>query len=179
MDSAHDISNTRLLQWAQRFGRAHGVPLDAVLDPLGLILENPPHRWNYLCTPLNSLTFAHTGVDGEHFSLLSEPGTVAGVVVVTVPMSDHHNVIVGRDMVEFLRLGVEWGYGWLAQLAYGSGDVEYALAQADPIVDEQGRLVLAALKHEFGLTPIDNIATHLDALRRALSGYIVLADEEL
>ncbi len=33
-------------------------------DPIGLILQIPPKREDYWCTPLNALTFARTGGDG-------------------------------------------------------------------------------------------------------------------
>ena len=40
-------------------------------DPIGLILQIPPKREDYWCTPLNALTFARTGGDGTHYSLAS------------------------------------------------------------------------------------------------------------
>jgi hypothetical protein len=80
-------------------------------EPAGLILQIP-QRSAYWCTPLNALTFARTGGDGTHYSLVTAPGTDLAhrPVVMTVPMSDDPNVIVGEDLRDFLALGCRFGY---------------------------------------------------------------------
>src|SRR5512133_3142334 len=81
-------------------------------EPCGLFLERPLARWNYFCTPANSLTFASTGGDGVHYGFLRVSGVApdSWPVVMTVPMADTHNLVVSADLKEFLGLGynVRW-----------------------------------------------------------------------
>lgn len=65
-------------------------------------------------------TFAWTGGDGVHFSLLD---TGIGVgnnspVVMTVPMAVEPNRVVGRNLRHFLGLGLHSGFFVLEQLQY-------------------------------------------------------------
>jgi hypothetical protein len=93
-------------------------------DPIGLILQIPPKREDYWCTPLNALTFARTGGDGTHYSLVSLPNSPrsAQPVVMTVPMSDTPNVIVGENLREFLALGCRYGYFALEGLVHSRAE---------------------------------------------------------
>jgi hypothetical protein len=77
----------------------------------GIYLHRPPLRtWEYWCTPVNSVMFAHTGGEGCHFSFLKSGAkwSAASPVVMTYPAAGGcvHNVIVGDSLVEFLRLGL-------------------------------------------------------------------------
>lgn len=64
------------------------------------------------CSPLNCGTFASTGVDGTHFSLLVVDGAVVSdsPVVMTTPSNMGRSVIVGENLFDFLCLGSRSGY---------------------------------------------------------------------
>jgi hypothetical protein len=55
---------------SDRFAAEHGVRPDDLFGECGLRLERPPHRWEYFCTPRNTITFGDLGVDGTHFGFL-------------------------------------------------------------------------------------------------------------
>jgi hypothetical protein len=52
---------------AEALGKRTGKEARNALDEWGLYLEMPPKRWEYFCTPKNSVTFGSTGGDGVHF----------------------------------------------------------------------------------------------------------------
>src|SRR5687767_64611 len=104
-----DPDYPRLLNLARRTSAHLQVNPESVFDPVGLILQIPPGRRDYHCTPLNSVTFASTGGDGVHFGFLHVEGCSLSPVVMTVPMSDVHNFVVGESLFEFLCLGAKRG----------------------------------------------------------------------
>jgi hypothetical protein len=88
---------------------------------VGLILERKLVADYYdWCTPKNCWTFAHTGGNGVHFSLLARDGAVRddSPVVLTNPGGMGHSCIVGEDLHDFLCLGALRGYFGLEQLTY-------------------------------------------------------------
>ena len=94
---------------------------DPGLGALGLILDTKLDDSRYPnCTPINCKTFAHTGGNGVHFSLLQKNGSVGSdsPVVVTNPAGDGLNFIVGKNLYDFLCLGYYRGYFAMEQLAY-------------------------------------------------------------
>jgi hypothetical protein len=111
--------------WAFDANVRSRIKLPRWADPgigcLGLILVPAldGHRYNW-CTPLNCRTFAGTGGEGVHFSLLLKDGTVseASPVVVTTPSGDGRSWIVGSNLRDFLALGYYRGYFALEQLSY-------------------------------------------------------------
>lgn len=114
-----------LLERLRQLDREAAQLFPTVCDPgfgdLGLILDRQLDESRFsLCTPLNGRTFAHTGGDGVHFSLLVEGCTVCerSLVVMTVPAADTQNFVVGTDLFEFLCLGARHGFFALEQLAY-------------------------------------------------------------
>lgn len=100
----------------------------------GLFLVRPLVRWEYFCTPLNTLTFASTGGDGVHYGLLSIAGAPFDQlpVVMTVPMSDQNNVVVAETLKEFLGLGYFVGWFSLEQLSYDANWAVSYFSQPDP-----------------------------------------------
>lgn len=64
------------------------------------------------CSPLNCGTFASTGCDGTHFSLLMVDGEIAAdsPIVMTTPANMGRSVIVGENLFDFLCLGSRRGY---------------------------------------------------------------------
>ncbi len=128
------ISLEKLWAAAEALGRRSGKKPKDALDQWGLFLEMPPKRWEYFCTPWNSVTFASTGGDGVHFGLL-EVGDLdvrERPVVMTVPMSDRHNVVIAENLTEFLNIGFHGGWFSLEQIVYGPDDVVEYHAGPDP-----------------------------------------------
>ena len=137
-------------------------------EPIGLILVAPPKNGGYWCTPRNSVSFAGTGGDGVQYSLVPMPGTPidSAPVVMTVPMSDYPNVIVGANLHEFLCLGCRFGYFMLEQLAYDFDWTIDALStgEFDPEATPADRLLLQRLSDAFDLRPWDDPAERLKTL---------------
>jgi len=111
-------------------------------------------------TPTNSLTFAVTGGDGVHFGIVETNGefTDFSPIVMTVPMCDTPNTIVGANLREFLALGCKFGYFALEQLIYAREETlrELALARFDPEADKKERALLQELISTFALAPWAN-----------------------
>jgi hypothetical protein len=74
----------------------------------------------YWCTPLNTLAFARTGGDGEHYSFLIHGRKVDEntPIVLTAPSSDNLNLIVAPNFETFLRAGLSRAFFGLSQFAY-------------------------------------------------------------
>jgi hypothetical protein len=137
----------------------HGRP--ATLDCVGLGLDRhlDSSRYDH-CTPLNCRTFAGTGGDGAHFSLLMLDGmiTAQSPVVVTDPSSGGPSVIAGESLRDFLCLGCEKGYFPLGHLA---GDpptmiAEYCAPASEPspsdfVTEEYQIQTLKLLREHLGL----------------------------
>lgn len=167
---------TRLWQLAQRIAETtHGEPRD-VFEPVGLLLEDParPRAWDYDSTPVNATTFASTGGDGVHFSVINvDDPDGAAPVVMTAPMAfDNPNHIVGGDLREFLALGSPTGYSYLERLAYEwepqetISRLEAGLSAEDAVE----AFLLRQLVEEFDLGPWRNVERRLgelDAMHRS------------
>jgi len=139
-------------------------PLDAGLGALGMIRYRGLRHRNYPCTPLNCWTFAPTGGDGVHFSLLALDRSVneRSPVVMTSPTVFHApNLIVGESLFDFLCLGTHRGYFSLMGLAYGGEREQTLRACTDPSSqlsdepewDAHKQRLLALLVKRFGLRP--------------------------
>jgi hypothetical protein len=90
------------------------------LGAAGLILDKRLDRSRYeFCTPVNSRTFARTGGDGTHFSLLILDGRITSKspVVMTVP-PDGMTLVVGESLLDFLCLGCARGFFALQEFLY-------------------------------------------------------------
>jgi hypothetical protein len=167
---------TRLWQLAQRLAATAGAEPGYVFMPVGLCLEDPTQTraWDYATTPLNSATFASTGGDGVHFSVLNTgEGNDSAPVVMTVPMAfDSPNHILGGDLREFLALGCRTGYLCLERLAYRWGHQETLtrLQTGQPPDDAEQAALLRHLTKEFGLQPwrdVERRVRELDVAHRS------------
>lgn len=151
---------------------------NATFEPVGLILFAPPRNGGYWCTPVNSLAFASTGGDGVHYSLLAtESGfTDFSPVVMTVPMCDTPNVIVGGNLREFLALSCRFGYFSLEQLVYHPEQTFAKLEsqQFDPESSAVERALLQRISAHFNVAPWSKPQRRLEELRSRHSGSIVL-----
>lgn len=150
-------------------------------DPIGLILHGKVERASYWCTPKNSITFASTGGDGVHYGLLDVgQGYVdESPVVMTVPMCDNPNTIVGSDLLDFLALGCRQGYFSLEQLIYQREAMLAVLdsGQYDVEAEENEIQHLETISRRFSLRPWKDHAIRLHELEREYHN-LVRADTE-
>jgi len=145
---------------------------------LGLIMPSDPSdaltRWEYWCTPTNAWTFATTGGNGVHYSLVETEGSVSeqSPVVMTVPMCDSPNHIVGADLREFLALGLPYGWFGLEQMAYSSSWWEdHADWEREGPMSPERRAVIAELQERLGLVGWEDVPDrllHLSVLSEGL-----------
>ncbi|ONI71769.1 hypothetical protein BWI15_16665 [Kribbella sp. ALI-6-A] len=122
----------RLWELAEKLSATPGRPemfadCDAatIFGFAGLFLEppsNPGDWYEYVNSPRNAITFASTGGDGTHFCALFGPADAATTpVILSVPLADEPNRVVGASLPEFLALGCVTGYH-LDDLAYDTRD---------------------------------------------------------
>ena len=137
----------------------------------GLALYNVKNLKNegYDSTPINSTTFGGTGGDGVHFGLLHIDGAItdSSPVIMTVPMNfDRLNLVVGEDLIEFLRLGCDVGYFDLEQLSYNFGRLPLInrITNRQSELDDEQQESLKILRDEFNLKPWTNVEARLDEL---------------
>jgi len=141
----------RLWQLADSSPRPKGRSCDGTFGPIGLILQRPPARATYGSTPANTLAFAWTGGDGVHFSFVVSGGAIHedSPILMSVPM--HFacpNLVVGRNLRDFLALGVGCGFFALERLAYEADVFLGGYPTAIEHLDEQLRLIRTAFDVE-------------------------------
>ena len=157
----------------------------SVFEGIGLNLEPPVAPWQYYCTPKNVRTFASTGRDGVHYSLLNSwrtgPQLLDSPVVMTVPMNfANNNIIVGETLHEFLCLGCRVGYAGLESLASVGGDLSRVKAQGysrslSALQVEQ----LRRLSGAFSLYPFVNLERRMARLQAMYLEGLQLGEMEL
>ncbi len=142
-------------------------------------------------TPINSFTFAQTGGDGVHFSLVTLEGKVLenSPVVMTVPMNyGKVNLIVGENLLEFLCLGEQLGYFFLEQLVYNEEETIEWLSHPKEFINKEYGInpsgafppdsflekerLLSILRKEFELKPWNNLKSRLDELQNKFLGML-------
>jgi hypothetical protein len=163
---------TELWSLAEAVARETGGDPRYVFDAVGLLLERQPSAWSYFCSPRNALTFASTGGDGVHFGLLqlSEAGPHHAPVVMTVPMSDIHSIVLGEDLGEFLGLGCRVGWFMLEQLAYDPDWTVEHFADSEPDSPEC-EAILDRMRSSLRVTPVP---LSLDRLAQLKDRYLSL-----
>ena len=93
-------------------------------EELGLVLHEPSDWENggYWCTPLNTLSFGGTGMDGEHFSFLVMNAKIThhSPVIMSLPCNIDvdvvPNVVLAKNFTDFLRLGLHHGFSSLVDM---------------------------------------------------------------
>ena len=152
-----------------------------VFEPIGLILRRPLKKELYESSPKHARTFAVTGGNGVHFSLLQVNGEITDLspVVMTVPMNfGNENLIVGQDLEDFLSLGCQVGYSFLELLTYGDSRNEAIYWLTDPddwFESHKGELgggekigemkiLLGLIRSEIGLSPWEDVEKRLKSL---------------
>lgn len=132
-------------------------------ESLGLFLSPSLKTSGYEATPTCCSPFAWTGGDGVHFSL-ADIGETAFPVVMTVPMNfDAPNMVLGKDLREFLALGLHTGYFTLEGLMYDR-DAEIARITDTALRGSAGE-ALKDIGKTFGLVPWSNARNRLDELQ--------------
>jgi hypothetical protein len=145
-----------------------------VFDPAGLLLERDSAPWTYFCSPRNAPAFASTGGDGVHFGLLQLDGSGPddAPVVMTVPMSDTHTIVLAESMDEFLGLGSRLGWFLLEQLAYDPDWAVEHYARSDPDSPECAA-ILKRMRTALRLKPV---ALRPDRLTQLRERYLPLVE---
>jgi hypothetical protein len=156
----------------------------------------------YSCTPTNTLAFASTGVDGEHFSFLVGEGRVSArsPIICTAPMSyddyaaETHNAVVADNFLTFVRLWLRFGGCALVDLAYNPKQaqkvyttadwkqVKQPLRSPDPLMfdyipDDETQEVLKFALDALGLQPYIYTANEFSALQQRYMPQIEMSEE--
>ena len=127
---------------------------DAGVGSVGLILYQKLENGGYWCSPKNASTFATTGGDGDHYSLLIKDGVIneTSPVVLTWP-SEGEQTIVGASLYDFLCFGMHGGY---FQVLAGHTDVPDVKAHEllfHSHVEDYQQEVLAYMTAQLDLKP--------------------------
>lgn len=152
---------------------------------VGLILRAEEGPLTYSLTPVNTDTFAYTGGNGVHFGFLGVENRSPEhyPVVMTVPMSDLSNHVLGENLHEFLCLGCTYGYFALEQLAYDRGSTIMAIQSGEHAckgdADREELKLLEELCARFNLAPWKNVHQRLRELQRIWKPFIKLSEEGL
>ncbi len=176
-----DLPASLVALWQLADELGHDSILDPlhVLDPVGLLLVRPLERWDADCTPLNSLTFAQTGEDGTHFSLLEVDAIAldASPVVMTVPgAAEECNLVVAANFDEFLAVGAISGWFTLEQLAYGLDDALEELATPDLDPWSEREQLISLLRERLEIEPTPLTLKRFEELQWAYGSAVVVDD---
>ena len=159
------------------------IPLqgDQGLGSVGLILCPELEAGGYDCSPVNALTFARTGGDGDHYGLIECGGeiTESSPVVLTWTGEGTHT-IVGESLYDFLCFGLHGGY---FSILPGHGDEPTVQTEGLSFyshVTEQQAEILNLLCDELGLEPWpqpDRLA-RFKAMQEEYLPLVIVPDEE-
>jgi len=167
-------------QLADDLGHRTTVDPAYVLDPVGLSLVRPLERWDSEYTPRNSLTFAQSGEDGTHFSLLLLDGVElsSAPIVMTVPSTAASgNMVIAADFEEFLAIGATGGWSPLEQLAEGLDDALEELATPDPDPWSEREQLLAFMREHVGIEPNRLTLKRFEELQHTYGSQIVVDED--
>ncbi len=152
---------------------------DPGVGSVGLILYPTLKNGGYSCSPRNALSFAHTGGDGDHYSLLMTDGKndESSPVVLTWP-SEGTQTIVGESLHDFLCFGL---YGGYFQILSGIGDTPTVEANGlmfHSQVEEHEQQVIALLAKELNLQPWpeNDLVSRYKSLQKRFASLVDAAD---
>ncbi len=150
----------------------------------------------YYCTPTNSLAFAWTGGDGEHFSfLVDEDGVSArSPILFTAPMNYGNritdtNVVVAENFLKFVRLWLRFGSSALGNLLLvreqaleiytRAENPSYStdLALSSYVPDHQRQEILDFALNALGLQPYIYTVDEFSALQERYMPQLQLLDD--
>jgi hypothetical protein len=164
------------------------------LDAIGIRLEKLTHLENggYYCTPTNTLKFASTGTDGEHFSFLLCNDEIASEspVILTTPCNydGNLNAVVAKNFRTFLCLGLRYGYFALGEFTRNPKEVIqiYTNALWQPTEEhhrsiyrprEQLQKILAFMAYALNLQPYIYTADEFTALQNRYMPLLIMSDK--
>ena len=153
---------------------------NALFGECGLFLQRPLSRWDYFCTPLNTLTFASTGGDGVHYGLLLGSDTPYDQlpVVMTVPMSDQYNTVVAETLGEFLGLGYFVGWFSLEQLAYEPRWATEYYNQPDPEAWPECESELSLIRERLCISHVPLVLSRVQYLNETYGSLLLLPADD-
>jgi len=173
------MSFEELKQFIQDYAKRSGEQEGDLFESMGMFLHDSLSRLDYFCTPINSITFASTGGDGVHYGYLNLENSTIKPVVMTVPMADTHNVILGESLHEFMRLGARYGYFDLEQLVYDREKTVIEINESFFLEEsEMDSLLRIDLIKKFDLAPWRNVTERLKELELKYLPQIVVPDFE-
>jgi hypothetical protein len=164
------------------------------LDALGIRLEelNSLANGGYYCTPTNTLMFASTGMDGEHFSFIVRDDAIDSdsPIILTMPCNDdgNTNVVVAKDFRTFLCLGLRHGFFALGEFAYHPQEAihVYTTVHWTPteehhfflyVPNEQQRTVLTFIANSLNLQPYTYTVDEFTDLQNRFMPLLHMSDE--
>ena len=148
------------------------------IDYCGLEPVRPLEHLGYFCTPKNSLTFASTGGEGVHFGFLDKNKPNESPIVMTVPMSDTHNVIVAEDLKEFFSIGYYVGWFAMEQLVYDQEETIEYFSKPDAETDENEIRFLELIRDKFQIQHRPLTAARLEELKAKYFDQIEISEPE-
>lgn len=94
-----------IISWEREFA----CKVEYLENPTGLFLNiDVNEKEGYFCTPVDSFTFARTGMDGIHYALLTDFGLVKNLdeahVIRISPMDTDRVRLVARNLYDFFSL---------------------------------------------------------------------------
>lgn len=136
------------------------------LMPIGFSYLLEELYWSgYPCSPRNSVAFASTGGDGDHYSFLVAGNRIDEntPVILTWPAEGDH-YIVGANLREFLCFGMHCGYNQVLNV------LEFPDSACDRWVDQRNldqeqQELLRKLAAEFDLEPWANRTARFEELQ--------------
>lgn len=167
----------RLYATAESVAAVMGSSAEGAFDPCGLILENPPLRQFYWCTPANARTFASTGGDGVHYSFLEHTGAPEHPIVMTLPAADKHNLVVAEGLAEFLGLGFHVGWFALEQVLYQPSWAEGYFSRTDADADTEKEELLEVLRSSLDIRPVTLSAARVSFLTAKYAHLLEVPDD--
>lgn len=164
--------NHRLLTELWVYDRVRRAERKDGLYAIGLDLVIPPDDEGLFPSPKNGLRFARTGGNGVHFSLICVDNAISdnSPVVVTAPYSRDGNVVVGKNLHEFLYLGCRVGFSHMEGLADDYAlrtRMQYQNSEIPNPLDWEASwfVLLEEFAQHFRLSPWEDVTVRLNELQ--------------
>ena len=166
---------------------------DFCSDPdylLDLVFSKPAEFsvGGYSCTPTDSLAFARTGMDGEHFSFLVLDNSIhtQSPIVLTSPMwSQNTNTVIAKDFRSFLCLLIRYGGFRLGDFA-SAPDKALKLyespsqsEQVEDIPKRETQQLLSSIAAELDLRPYIYAPSEFASLQQRYMPLLAIPDDGL
>jgi hypothetical protein len=148
----------------------------SALEEAGFVIMPLETVHMYQATPLNTVTFASTGLGGVHFGFLatSDQALDASPVVMTAPLAAEPNLVVGETLHEFLCLGFRQGWSFLDQFVHDPAWARSWYRSGAPAAYP----ALAELARLLGLEPWPDVPSRLAKLNRLYRRQLVVRPNE-